>query len=80
MEQAELGFLKSDPDAVSTCTSVNFYQFSTCSILKCPQLLMRFVDDFLCISTKQSTVERFTTAMHKGIDFFYSSTAVHVVY
>ncbi|CAO3683223.1 unnamed protein product [Umbelopsis ramanniana] len=44
MEQAELGFLKSDPDA----------------------LLMRFVDDFLCISTRQCTVERFTTAMHKG--------------
>lgn len=80
MEQAELSFIKSDPDAVSALTSETFYHFSTCSILTYPQLLMRFVDDFLCISTNYSTVERFTTAMHEGINIFYSLKLVHVAY
>ncbi|KAM3582015.1 hypothetical protein VKS41_005451 [Umbelopsis sp. WA50703] len=29
-------------------------------------LLMRFVDDFICISPNKTTVQKFTTTMHKG--------------
>ncbi|KAG2179042.1 hypothetical protein INT43_001891 [Umbelopsis isabellina] len=29
-------------------------------------LLMRFVDDFICISPNKATVQKFTTTMHKG--------------